>query len=551
MAAWQRIFRAAAAVCALVVALLTLPAHAHASDTESTIMFDDDQLIYQSPQHAIQVLQQMRGLGVDQVKVSVYWGLIAPHPKSGTRPNFNAADPNAYPAAAWTRYDTIVKEAAKLGMSVYLMLQGQAPDWARAPGAIEGPPLSLMPRLSDWQQFVEAVAKRYSGSFVPSRGGATDVQQISVLGIPLNLGGILPSASAAAAKPLPRVSNWEIWNEPNERSWLTPYYRKVHGRRLLTQPMLYRSLIDTAWQALIATGHAGDTILIGETANVGLIDPMPFLRDLYCVGGNDLPLRGGAAAALFCPASGTAASFVAAHPGLFHATGYAHHPYAFNTAPNRAYANRTFVTLLNIGTMENALNQIFSAYGVPRTAGVPLYLTEWGEETNPPNPFVHTSLVQQETWLNEGQFMTWQDPYVKAITQFELVDNGPKPKETPGTMAYWSTFQMGLEFANGTHKPSYNAFRIPIWLPQARAGTNVTVWGQLRPADHTQVQYGLIQYSQSTTGTWTTLAEPQTTSSEGFVVAQVNIPGAGYVRLGWLDPYSGNVDYSRTVQVSG
>jgi hypothetical protein len=315
--------------------------------------------------------------------------------------------------------------------------------------------------------------------------------------------------------------------------------------------MEYRSLVESAWKGLLSTGHGGDTILVGETANVGRIDPMPFLRDLYCVGNNDRPLRGGAAAALFCPTSGSPSAFASANPGLFHSSGYAHHPYAFDVAPNRPYPNNTFVTLVNLPTMENALNQIFGNYGVGRPGGVPLYLTEWGEETNPPNPFVRTSLGQQETWINEGEFMTWQDPYVKAISQFELVDNGPKAMTAPGSRAYWSTFQMGLEFANGNQKPSYDAFRVPIWLPQARAGSNVTVWGQLRPADHTQIQYGLVEYSTSTSGSWQTLSEPQTTSAKGFLVTHVNIPGAGYVRLAWLDPYTGAVDYSRDVQVSG
>ena len=146
MGAWQRILTAASAACALFCALLALPMHAIASDTESSIMFDDDQLIYVSPQHAIGELQQMRNLGVDQIKVSVYWGLVAPSPNSSRRPNFNAADPNAYPSGAWTRYDTIDREATKLGMSVYFMLQGQTPDWARAPGKIQGPPLSIMPK---------------------------------------------------------------------------------------------------------------------------------------------------------------------------------------------------------------------------------------------------------------------------------------------------------------------------------------------------------------------------------------------------------------------
>ena len=556
MGAWQRILTAASAACALMCVLLALPMQALASDTESSMMFDDDQLIYVSQQHAIQVLQQMKNMGADEIKVSVYWGLIAPDSNSSHRPSFNAADPGDYPSQAWARYDLIDKEAAKLGIKVYFMLQGQAPVWARASLPLQGPPLSIMPKLSEWKAFVEAVGKRYSGSYVPGRESDTSStptqNPVSILGIPISLTPDSPTAGASAAStPLPRVSAWELWNEPNERGWLTPYRKQVGGQLRVTQPELYRSLANAAYNGLVATGHRGDTMLIGETANVGYVDPMPFLRDLYCVGGNDQPLRGRAAAAVFCPTTPNAAAFVSANPALFKTSGYAHHPYTFNVAPDRPYPNRTFVGLYNLSTMENTLLRTFSAYHVASPGGVPLYLTEWGYETHPPDPFVTTSLVDQETWLNQGEYMTWQDPYVKALAQFELVDNGPKAGNAPGTRGYWSTFQTGLEFSNGNQKPSFGAWEIPIWVPHPNAGPGVTVWGQLRPAVHTQVQYGLVQYSSSKSGSWTTLQEPQTTSAEGFLVTHVNIPGAGYLRLAWLDPFTGNVLYSRTVQIAG
>ena len=43
-------------------------------------------------------MQELRHLGVGMVRVNVRWSLIAPDPTSRTRPNFNASDPNAYPA---------------------------------------------------------------------------------------------------------------------------------------------------------------------------------------------------------------------------------------------------------------------------------------------------------------------------------------------------------------------------------------------------------------------------------------------------------------------
>jgi hypothetical protein len=145
--------------------------------------------------------------------------------------------------------------------------------------------------------------------------------------------------------------------------------------------------------------------------------------------------------------------------------------------------------------------------------------------------------------------MTWRMPYVRALNQFELVDSPPKPGEPKGSVLYWSSFQTGLEFRNGGVKPAYQAFQIPIWLPSARHGGSVAVWGQLRPANHSSTQTGVIEFRPRSSGPWSKLANVQTSSPEGFIYNHVSIPSAGQVRLGWLDP-GGSVVYSRPVAIS-
>jgi hypothetical protein len=532
---------AAVAVCALVCAL---PGHALASGTQASVIVDDNQLIYSSAAHTKQVMQQLHALGVDDVKVSVVWSLVAPDPNSGTKPSFDAADPGAYPSSAWSRYDAIASDAASLGMGVYFQLQGPDPAWAREPGPSQGPALGHMPYPQDFEQFAEAVGTRYSGGYVPGGSSPSSGLLGNLPPLPLGLG-----SPQKAKPPLPRVSTFEIWNEPNERSWLNPWYRRAGGRTLTVQPSEYRSLVDAGWQGLQASGHSGDTILIGETANEGVLAPVPFVRELYCVNRADLPLRGGAASAAGCPASGSAASFVAAHPGLFDATGYAHHPYAFDVAPDRRYPQRYYVTLQNLGGFDGELTRIFHSYGRFPAGGVPLYLTEWGYETNPPNPFVHTTLGEQETYIDEGEYMTWQDRYVRSLAQFELVDDGPKPDTRSGSRAYWSTFQTGLEYSSGAHKPSYQAFMLPLWLPNARRGADRTVWGQLRPADHAGLQVGALQFEPRGSRRYARLAAVTTSSPEGFLVTHVTLRQPGSLRLEWTDG-SGAAHYSRTVAIS-
>ena len=516
------------------------------------MLMDDDQLIYVSQQHMTQTLQQVASLGVDVVKVSVVWQLIAPDPYSSQRPHFDATDPAAYPRGAWNRYDELVETAQRLGMKVYFLLIGPAPDWAIPKHLIkgQGPSLGNAPNPSDYRDFVEAVGRRYSGAYVSPTAASDPPPVLPGLG-GLTVPGLTPQPQPAAApQPLPRVDYWGIWNEPNERSWLNPWYRRLphHGRAYI-QPEEYRGLVDAAWSGLSASDHSSDTVMIGETANRGVLTPVQFLRGLYCVGNNLRPLRGRAATNVGCPSSGSPAAFLSAHPGLFESAGYAHHPYAFDVPPNRPYPIRSFVTLDNLPWFERLLNRIFSAYGVHPAAGVPIYLTEWGYKTNPPNPYVKTTEAEQAAWLNQGEYMTWRYPFVRSLTQFLLVDSPPKPGERRGTPLYWSTFQTGLELQSGRPKPSLTAFRIPVWVPSARHGGSVAVWGELRPADHATTQTASIEFMPAGSSRWTELAEVQTDSPEGFLYNHVAIPSAGQLRIAWPAP-NGAVYYSRAVAIS-
>ena len=78
----------------------------------------------------------------------------------------------------------------------------------------------------------------------------------------------------------------------------------------------------------------------------------------------------------------------------------------------------------------------------------------------------------------------------------------------------------------------------------------MTIWGQLRPADHTTVQYAVLELKRRGSHSWQQLTELSTESSEGYIYTHAAIPAAGQVRLAWLDTATGVVDYSRTVGVS-
>jgi hypothetical protein len=504
------------------------PSSARADRTEPSILMDDYAFIYSSPAAVERNLQQVAALGVNTIKVSMVWSLVAPDPNGTVKPDFDATDPDAYPAGAWNRYDTLVQEATALRLGVYFQLTAPAPLWATQPRGISGHQYdwSHEPSAADFEQFVQAVGARYSGSY-----------QVTPL-----------SGPELGLTTIPAVHMWGIWNEPNIIGWLSPQTVTVGRHHDLRAPSLERALTNAGYIALAETGHARDTILIGETASRGNTHTIAFLDALFCVDGSDNPLTGTAARRERCPVSGNRRRFVIDNPGLFAATGWAHHPYSFNHAPNTSFAAApTTITLANLDVLEHGLDRVDAAYGEP--TGLPIYVTEYGYKSNPPNPFVKTSLGQQETWLDEGWYMSYLMPRVKSMAQELLYDQPPVTGKTPGSASAWANFDSGLEFANGHPKPVYAAFRLPIWLPIQRPGPRVTLWAEIRPARVGDDSAGALEFRARGASTWQVLADLSTTNREGFILEHVPIPGPGRVRLAWGDRATQAVYFSRTVAI--
>jgi hypothetical protein len=509
----------------IVLLVLTASPSRTSRGAVESIFQDDDHLLYSPTPTVSRTLDTLRGLGVDRLRLTVLWAAIAPAPLARIRPaHFDASNPAAYPAAAWAPYDRIVRLARARGIGVAFNVTAPGPLWAMASPA---PNLKAAnhyrPAPKEFGAFVAAVGKRYSGTY----------------------------------GSLPRVGYWTIWNEANQPGWLYPQWRAVAGRPVMNSPRLYRLYVDAAFAALRRSGHspAMDTILIGELAPEGseatqdgaAIPPIPFIRALYCVDSASQPLRGSAAALLHCPAGGSADAFVLAHPGLFEATGFAHHPYSFFLAPNVRMSDPNFAPLADLSRLEAVLDRAFTAYGASRK--LPLYLTEYGYETNPPDPFRGVAPTRQSLYLNEAQYLAAQDPRVRSLAQFLLYDSAPNPTFKPGTPGYWNTFQTGLLFQDGTPKPAFNAYRLPIFVPRpvVSAGSSLLVWGMLRPARNGTRQQALIQW-RPLRGRFQTLSTVTTSDPSGFLTAQVPLPGSGAVRIAWTAP-GGQIAHSRAVGV--
>jgi hypothetical protein len=90
-----------------------------ASHGQTMTLPDDQLLIYSSPSQVAATLQTLKGMGIDRIRVSLVWSLIAPKPNAAKKPKFNAANPNAYPGGAWARYDLLDVLAHRDGLQVY------------------------------------------------------------------------------------------------------------------------------------------------------------------------------------------------------------------------------------------------------------------------------------------------------------------------------------------------------------------------------------------------------------------------------------------------
>ena len=93
------------------------------------------------------------------------------------------------------------------------------------------------------------------------------------------------------------------------------------------------------------------------------------------------------------------------------------------------------------------------------TRRLPIYNTEFGYQTNPPDPFVSTSPARQAEILNTMEQYSYRYSRVKSYSQYLLFDDLAR---SGSSALRWAGFQTGLRFANGKDKPSYAAYKLPI-----------------------------------------------------------------------------------------
>ena len=512
----------------LLLGLALVPAGASASTYLVSTMMDDDQLLYRGDATRDATLKRMQSLGVDYVRVSVLWEVAAEDARKGKarKRRFSGDDPRTYPRTNWDRYDRLVKAANALKIGVYMNVTGPGPKWAhrRAPkGEATSTKRAWKPKEKAYGKFVEAVAKRYSGRYKDEN----DYRTI-----------------------LPRVQFWSLWNEPNQAGWLTPQWEDG----VPTAAVMYRDLWYYGRRALEKTGHGQDVILLGETAPIGdreldrdvrsHVHPKVFIREMYCIRPDGTRYTGADARKRKCDRLGRLG-------GSFKSFAYAHHPYTKTLAPTQRDEDADSITMANIGELTPLLKQVQAASGI----GGPIYsiMTEYGYETDPPDPHQGIPPHKQAEYINLGEYIAYRDPHVIGQAQFLLRDTPPRKYEPRNSREYWFTYQSGLFNINGSPKPSATAYTMPLLVTgrgtDEAGNPTVKFWGGVRFLPFGVESSVFMQYRPVGGQQFETVGDPVKVSITGYYETQSTQVGPGTWRAVWINSATGGASYSREVEV--
>ena len=229
--------------------------------------------------------------------------------------------------------------------------------------------------------------------------------------------------ATAAATRYPWVRYWLIWNEPNKRLWLRPTKAAIYVQHLLNPG--YEAIHAVLPHARVGGG------VTAPRGGLGGVAPVAWVRGM-----------------------------AAAHAKL---DAYAHHPYPSTPGETPSSGGCKNCPSITMATIRKLLILVRRSFG-----SKPIWLTEYGYQTNPPDTFLGVPPKRQATKLSLAAMRAWRLPRVTMLIQYLYRDE-------PAL----SRFQTGLVFVDDRWKPSLQAFRLPF-AQMGRHGLQAVVWGQIR-----------------------------------------------------------------------
>ena len=322
-------------------------------------------------------------LNVGFARWDIQWTHVAP-----TRPR-SPRDP-ADPAYRWGETDAFVQRAVAAGLQDQIMFTLWAtPAWASTTPRARGV-TATMPRMAHWRAFAYAAARRYSGTYVP----------------------------AGATQPLPRVTAWEAWNEPNGYFALRPQI--VRGRAV--SPRNYTRLLNAMGVQVRKAVPFRPTIVAGalyKTGGRNSVNPIAFLRGMK--------------------QAGARFDVLSVHPYNKNAKA------GVRDGARLSRTNPPYIAVGNLGTFVSLANGIFKRR-------YPVWVTEFGWNTPAPGQRAKTvSFAQQSRFAAQSIGIMRRTPQVERLAWFLLRDDNPR------VAGKWYT--TGLRKLDDSPKPSYNAWR--------------------------------------------------------------------------------------------
>ena len=280
----------------------------------------------------------------------------------------------------------------------------------------------------------------------------------------------------AAALRFPWVHMWTAWNEPNTRTFSNPV-SPANYVRLVLNPA-YAGLHSASGANRVAGG-----VTSPRKTPTGM-SPLDFMVGMH-----------------------------AAHARL---DAYAQNPYPLSrgeTPFRDACDSCGYFTMARLKEIRGYVTRYFG--------GKPIWLTEYGYQTNPPDRLLGVSEAKQALYLGQAALHVWQQAGVTLLIQF-LIRDEP-------SLGGW---QSGLMTVEGRQKRSYLAFALPL----AQVSRSVR-WGQVRPGS------GRRSYilQRQVGGSWRAVGGRARTSSSGTFTRRVSLPRGTRVRIfapavGWASP---------------
>jgi putative glycosyl hydrolase len=337
---------------------------------------------------ATATFSQYKALHVRVLRVNLYWG--GRLGVSKTRP-FDAADPRDA-SYDWSLYDRVALNASAYGVKLLFSITG-TPRWANGGQSGNRPPTSF----GALRDFAYAAAARYSGKYVGDDG-----------------------------RLLPAVRMWAAWNEPNNPAFLRPQFARKGGKWVIQSAIVYAKICNAVYDGVHATMYTGERVACGVTAPRGNNSP-----------GSVRP-----------SVSPVAFLTAAKRAGMKAFDAYAHNPYygvpaeTPGTKPPSTRSGRTptAITLANIDLLQKELTRLYGAK--------PLWITEYGYQTNPPDRQFGVSWTLQARYLTQAFAIARRNPRIAMMLWF-LVRDEP-------SLSGW---QSGLLTSDGRRKPAFAAFQ--------------------------------------------------------------------------------------------